>query len=144
MEVHARRQPGLFEDRAHDLVGGAGIGRRLEDDEHPGLEVVADGLDRGDDRAEIGAAVLGQRRRHADHDRLGLAQTGGIGRGLEPGLDHFRNVLIGEVIDMGGAGIQAVDDPLGDVEPEHLEADTGGFLSQGQTDIPKTDDGNVN
>ena len=72
-EVLAGLEAGRFEHRLHDLVGRAGIGRRLEADELPGVQVLGDRFDRRDDVGHVRVLRLAQRRRHADVDRVELA-----------------------------------------------------------------------
>ncbi|GAA3611241.1 hypothetical protein GCM10022199_13880 [Marihabitans asiaticum] len=57
MEVGAGLQPARLESGTNDLVGGAGIGRRLEDDGLASSEVLGDGSGCGVDRAQVGAAL---------------------------------------------------------------------------------------
>ena len=70
VEVASGREPGLFEQRHEPLAGRARVRRRLEHDE---LALAQHARQRGggvDHRPQVGLAVLGQRRRDADHDRV--------------------------------------------------------------------------
>ena len=72
-ELLAAAQPGLLEDAAHELVGGAGVGGRLEHDELARAQRHLDLARRLLDEAHVRLALRGQRRRHADQDRVDLA-----------------------------------------------------------------------
>ena len=73
-EVAAGVEAPPFEHRLHDLVGRARVRRGLEDDQHAGLQVRGDHLDRRDDVGQVGVLRLAQRRRHADVDRVERAR----------------------------------------------------------------------
>jgi hypothetical protein len=100
-----------------------------------------DRLRSGDDEAHVGVFGFIERRRHANDDRVRLAQDGAVGRGIEAaGRDMRRQVARGHVRDVRGA---RVEDPhlLGIiVEPRHTEPRPGEFGYQGQTDIADSDD----
>ena len=72
-EVLAGLQAGRLEQRLHDFFGRARVGRRLEADQHARMQVLGDRLDRRDDVGHVGVLRLAQRRRHADVDRVELA-----------------------------------------------------------------------
>src|SRR5690606_21603282 len=78
VEVLAHGETGRLQAGPDDLVGGAGVGRGLQDDERAGPQVGGDVLDGGVHRAEVGRAVLGERGGHADDD------GGGVGDHLGP------------------------------------------------------------
>ena len=64
-------QPGrLLQQRPDHLLGGAGIGRRLQRHQRARPQQPARGRRRGPDRAQVGAVRRRQRRRHADHDHV--------------------------------------------------------------------------
>ena len=93
-------QARLLEDRLQALAGRAGVGGRLEHDE------LALAQDRGQrapgvgDVAEVGLALVGERRRHADQDRVAVGELAGsvVTRmsGRRP-----RQALVGDVLDLG-------------------------------------------
>ncbi len=83
-EVLAGFQPAAFEDGLHDLLGRPGIRRRLEDHEHPGMEVVGNHLDRGDDVGQVRVFRFPERRGHADVDRVEARYRRGVRRRDEP------------------------------------------------------------
>ena len=82
-EVDAGLEPGRFEHRLHDFVGRAGIGRRLEHDEHARVQVLRDRLDGRDDVGHVRVLRLAQRRRHADVDGVELLDDREVGRRVE-------------------------------------------------------------
>ena len=72
-------EPGLLEDRLQALAGGARIGGRLE---HHELALAQDGGQRAagvGDVAEVGLALVGERGRDADQDRVALGERGRVG-----------------------------------------------------------------
>ena len=64
-----------YERRLHHLVGRSGVRRRLQDDQHPGVQVAGDRLHRRDDVGHVGVLRLAQGSRHADVDRVELAHA---------------------------------------------------------------------
>ena len=64
------REPGLFEQRHEPLPGRARVRRRLQHDQLPLAQHARQRGGGVDHRPQVGLAVLGQRRRHADHDRV--------------------------------------------------------------------------
>ena len=68
-----------LEHRHADLLGGAGIHRRLVDDDRAALEVLPDRLARAEQRREVRLVVLVDRRRHRDDDEGRFGQIGGVG-----------------------------------------------------------------
>ena len=73
-EILADLQPGFFEHRQHQLVGGAGIGGRFQNHQHAGMKIFRDLLAGVDDVAHVRIFGLAQRRRHADVDGVELAR----------------------------------------------------------------------
>ena len=78
------RPEACSEGRDHELLGGAGVDRGLEDHDRAGLEVLADRLRGRDHGLEVG--VLGPRhgRRHRDDHEVGLPDPCGVGRRFDP------------------------------------------------------------
>jgi len=66
-----------------------------------------------------------------------------IARGAEAAGDHRGDIGVGQVIDVGPAGVQAVDRGLPDVEAGDVQADAHGLLGQRQADIAKANDHHV-
>jgi hypothetical protein len=136
----------LLEQGADDLVGGARVGGRLEDDERARLEHLPGGLGRGLDRGEVGAIGLRQRGRHADDRDVRSAVTGRLGdvRGRpETPRDHGRDVGVGQVIDMRAADVERVDGGLPHVEAGDAQPGPDRLLRERQAHVAKPDDHHV-
>ena len=136
-----------FEQRSQQLFGGARPGGRLQHHQHAGRQVPADRVGGTEDRGQVGATVLGQRGRHADHHRARLrVQLGDHGRvrgGAEPGGEHLGDVRVRQVVDVGPAAAEGVDHLLVQVEADHAQAAAAGLLRQGQADIAQPHDHQV-
>ena len=143
MEVGSRNEAGLLQDRADNLVGGAGIRRRLKDDEHPRAQVVSDRRDRRDHRAEVRPALVRQRGGHADHDGSGLGEAARVGGGLKAGGPHLGDIVIAEVVHVGAASVKPVDHAGGDIKSKDLEPHAARLLGQWQADVAEANDGDV-
>ena len=147
VEVDPGGQPGrLLQHRADDLVGGARVGGRLEDDQRARLEYRRGGLGRGLDRGQVRAVGLRQRGRDADHGHVGrvvAGQLGQVGGGAEAALDHRLDVAVGQVVDVAAAGVQAVHRRGLDVIAGYVQADPDGLLGQRQAHVAKPDDHDV-
>jgi hypothetical protein len=72
VEVGAGNQSADLQAGPDHLIGGAGVGRGLQDDEHAGLQVAGHGVDGALDGAQVGPAVVRQRGGHADDGDAGL------------------------------------------------------------------------
>ena len=85
--------------------------------------------------------MLGERRRHADEDRIGLAQPIEIGgRRKFSGVHRRLDRRIGNMLDLALAGVELAD-PLGvNVEADHRETGLDGGQRQGNADIAEADD----
>src|SRR5262249_6352140 len=93
-EVLAGLQTGLLQDRAEQLLRRAGVGGALQHDELAAAQVRADRAGRRLDARQVRLAVLRQRRRHANDDRVNLAEAGGVGRGVEAaGADQLGDAV---------------------------------------------------
>jgi hypothetical protein len=80
--------------------------------------------------------------RDGDGDRVGLGEPGVVGGGGEAAaLDQVGDFLGGDVLDVGLALVQEVDDALADVVADDLEARLGELDGQGEPDIAEADDG---
>ncbi len=106
-EVDVRLQPAGLEHRLHHFVGRARIGRRLEDDELPGLSVRRHRVDRLHDVGQVGILRLAQRRRHADVDGVHGAELGHVGGGAQRAGCRRRppRSLVRDVGDVAPAGV---------------------------------------
>ena len=74
MEVAARHQTGLLEQRRDALAGRTRVGRGLQHHQLPRLQDLRQRARGVDQRPEIRLAVARQRRRHAHQHRVGLGQ----------------------------------------------------------------------
>ena len=140
LEVLAGGEARLLEDRQQPLAGGARIGGRLEHDQlalaqdarrapRPALGHVA----------EVGLALVGERRRNADQHRVALAERGGVGRGLQAVADRG-DALVGHVLDPAAAGGQALDRAAVDVEADDVVTRLRKRDRQRQADVAEADD----
>ena len=142
MEVDARGEPARrFEDRLYELLRGAGVGRRLQDDECPLGQLRADGLRRGADEGEVGLVVVVERRRNAQVDGVGAPQHRRLGGGQErPGLEHRRELGLGDVVDVARTRVQRGDPVAVDVVAQRAETLLGVPDCEWQAHVPEADD----
>ena len=84
VEVRADLQAGCLETGQHLLPGRARVGRRLEHDEVARAAGARDLLGRRVQDREVGLALLRERRRQRDQDRVGVAQLVVVGRRAQP------------------------------------------------------------
>jgi hypothetical protein len=89
---------------------------------------------------EIGLALAGQRRRHADRHHVALAEPGEVGSGLEAtGADQPSEFAAAHGVDIGFATIE----PFGllriDVEAEGAKAGARRRRGQRQADVAEAD-----
>jgi hypothetical protein len=93
------------------------------------------------DVRQVGLARLGQGRRHADDDGVGVAEAARVGGGVEaaagPQLGH---PLRADVADVALAPLQLGHLVGVDVEAEHRVAAPGERLRQRQPDVAEADD----
>ena len=74
MEINPGSQPTFLEQR-QQLACRPRVGGRLEHDEHPCTHDARQLARTRDERSKVGLAIVGQRRRHADQDRVAFAQN---------------------------------------------------------------------
>ncbi len=99
-----------------------------------------DGLAGTDDETQVGLAVRGQRRRHADDDGIDVTDPGKIRRWYKtPALDHFAELFGGQVSNVGLTPLQHVDLGLIDIEADDAESGVGHRADQRQPDISQAD-----
>src|ERR1051325_22979 len=99
-----------------------------------------DAFSRAYDIRQIGLALPGQRRRHAQDDRIDLgepAEIVGCGKALL--APQPRDALGLDMTDIGTAGIQDIDLVAVDIEAERREAFLDRGPQQWQPDIAETD-----
>ena len=139
-EVLAALEAALFEDRLEDIARRAGIGRRFENDDLPGLQPLGNLFARGGHEADVGLAHLVQRRRHADNNGVDFLEFIEIAGRPEPsGLDIVADNAGGDVLDVALAGIEFFDFSGVDVEAQHLEFAGTELAHQGQPDVAQPD-----
>ncbi len=145
MEVLACDEPRLpLEHRQERIPRGAGIRRRLEDDEMARPQALSDLGSRRDDDREIRLALLRERRREGDEDRVRVAQDVVVGRRGEAALgDEIRKCLGRDVLDVAVAAPQALDALPVDVDEHDSPAGLGEHLRQGDADVARADDGDL-
>ena len=141
-EILADLEPGALERRQQDLARRAGIGRALEDDRLAAPERALHRLGGGHDVADVGILELRERRRHADGDRVRLAQPRRVGGRLEASRVHDGLASWASVTSFTceWPAVQAVHDPLADVEAEHAVARLGQLHRERQADVAEPDD----
>jgi hypothetical protein len=105
VEVDAGLQPaGGLQRWRQQLVGGARVGRRLEDDGAPWPHEWAEDRDGAPDRREVGHAV-GERGGHGDDRDIVRAQLGRVGeRAVAVGGQRPFDLAVGDVADVRPAG----------------------------------------
>ena len=80
MEVAPGHEARLLEDRREVLARRPGEARGLEDHELAGLQHAGERVGGGLQRPEVGLAIGGQRRRHADQHRVAARERLGVRR----------------------------------------------------------------
>src|SRR5947207_1536272 len=115
-------QSGDFESRKYNGARRRGIRRAFEDNELTAAKLPGDHLGRFCDEAQVGLALGGQRRGDADNDRVGLAESGKVGRGLKPAAAHLADRGSRDVADVRFAAIEPLDFGGVDVEAENAKA----------------------
>jgi hypothetical protein len=129
----------LLEQRPHQLVGGAGIGRRLEHDQRAGPQPAGQGGRRVLDVRQVGRAVA-QRRRDRDHGDVERPDVSGVAHRAVAGPQRAAELVVGDVGHVRVAGLQG-GGPVGRrLEPDHVEADLDRPHRHGQTDVALPDD----
>src|SRR5258705_461849 len=128
-------------DAQHQLAGRGGVRGGLEPQELAAAERLLHGIGRREHVADVGVLGLGERRRYANRDRIGLAQPRQI-RGCDelPGLHRRGDRRRRHVLDVRLAVVQQVDDLLAHVEPDHAVARAHEFHDERQADVPQPDD----
>ena len=138
-EELAGPQPRLLEDRPHQLVGGPGVGRRLEDDERAGSQPAGEGRRRVLDVGQVGRAVA-QRRGHGDDGDVEGSDVGGVAHRPVAGLQRAAELVVGDVGHVRAAGLQGGGALGGGLEPDHLEPDLDRPHGDGEAHVALADD----
>ena len=84
VEGRAGLQAGLLEQRRQAVARRARVGRRLEHDELALLQHARERGAGGDQRLQVGLAVLVERRRHGDDDRVDCVEVGVVRGRAQP------------------------------------------------------------
>ena len=134
-----RLQARLLEQRRQPLARGARVGRRLEHDELALLEHARERGAGGDQRLQIGLAVLVQRGRHRDDDGVDLRQRR-VARRRVQALAHGGEPLGGDVLDVARPGLDRRDLGGVGVKRDDVVAGLGELDRQRQPDVPEPDD----
>ena len=140
-EIDPCLEPALFEERLHDLLRGARIGRRFEHDEQSWMQVRRDRFDCRDDIGQVGILRLAERRRHADVDRVEARNDREVRGRRQPAggsqLGHRRRRDVGNV---RRAAADRGDFSIVEIDPGRREAALRQLDRQRQADIPEADD----
>jgi hypothetical protein len=123
------------------LARGAGVGRRLEDDELSLAQVRGDRLRTDADVLEVGLAMDAERRGDADQDGIAFGQAGMVRRGFgAAAAEGAGDALRTDVADVRLAAPERVDLLLVDVEADDPEPLFREEQDQRQADIAEADD----
>jgi len=99
---------------------------------------------RRDDERHVRVALLAERGRHADVDRVAALEHREVGGRDEPLFGHQRaHIRGGDVLDVRAALVQLLHPLLVDVDAEHLEAGLRQLHGERQTHIAEADDGEL-
>ena len=142
LEVAAADQAARLQQRLQHLLRRAGVGRALQNDQHPRMQVLDNHARRLVDTGEVRLLGFGVRRGDADHHHVGLVQDGRVARRTKaPGIHQVGDVRVADVIDVGGAFEEAGD--LAGIDVKAVDRKTGAGKGQGQwkADITNADDG---
>ena len=140
----ARQPRAALEDRQHLVAGRARVRRRLEHDEVARAQPRRDLLGRRAHDREVGLALLRERRRQRDQDRVGLAQLVVVGRRAQAALlDELLQLLARDVLDVALAAVQLRDALGADVDEQHRAPGVGEDLGERHADIAGADDCDV-
>ena len=123
-----------FGEQVADLFGGADRRGRFEDDRVARLQDGGDAGRGGEDVADVGAVIVGERGRHRDDEDVG---GGDLGRGGEQAArDDARDEAVEiDLLDMDAALVDGVDDRAGHVDAEHAHAGARDHRGGGQADV---------
>jgi len=142
VEILPRLQPRLFQEREDKLLGGAGIGRALQDDQLAGLQVLRNTPGGLLDVGEVGRLAGVKGRRHADKDGIHLAELAVVGAGRKPPRSNDGSqVGRGHVLDIAPALGEGGDLVRVHVQAENRVTCAGKADGQGQANVAQADDG---
>ena len=132
-------RPAGLEQRLHLLAGRPRVGGGLQHDQLAALGDLGQRPAGAQQRAEVGLAVGGQRRRHADEHRVGAGQRRVVGLGVDL-VQHRRQPLGGDVLDVGLPGADGRDLGVVDVDGDDVLARLGEGHRQRQPHVAQSDD----
>jgi hypothetical protein len=140
-EVAAGGEPGaLLEDRDDQLLGRAGVRRRLEDDRGAGAQVAGERARGRLDEGQVRVA-LAQWRRHGDHGDVEAGAGAGLGRRpVAAALERRDQLRRRDVLHVGLARFEPFDPGLVDVVPDDVVPDLDRAHGERQADVPLPDD----
>ena len=139
MEVPARRQPGLLEERDEALTGRPRVGGRFEHDKLALLEHACQRAASRHQGTEVGLAVTGERRRDRNDHSLRLREVGVPSCAPKP-IPHGRQALGGDVLDVADALLDRRDSARVDIEADHVVTGLGKRDAQRNAHVPQSDD----
>ena len=140
MKIPARFQAGAYlEHLAQILVRGPGISRGFQHHQRSLLEVGRDGIARLEDVGNIRLAILVQRRRHTNDDRLDLAHARKIRRSRQAlCLHHFTNRCRINVFNVTTPGVDGLDLRPIHVQTDHFHSVSGKLQTQRQPHVSQS------
>ena len=127
----------------HDLLGRAGPGGRLQDDQGVGRQVVRDHLRGRGHRVEVRAPVLVQRRRDADDHGVGRGEDALVRGRAEPLREEVRDVTVADVVDVGEPRVEEVHARGVDVEADDAQPVAYGLTDDRHPHISEPHHGEV-
>ncbi len=140
-KILARSQSRALENRPHDFDRRARPRGRFEDHQLTRAQIGKDAFGRADHELEIGLAMACERRRHADHHDVDVADPGEVAARLEtPARVELGDRRGVDMADVGAAVLQHRDLGGVDVEAKGMEAGLGHRLHQRQADVAEADD----
>jgi hypothetical protein len=112
----------LLEDRGNEVLGGAGVGRGLEDDGGTGAQVAADGSGGANDEGQVGHAVVerGGHRDDSDVEVLGVARR--VRGAVAAGLDGGGQPLGADVLDVRSPRLEGLDLDGVELQADYIES----------------------
>src|SRR5262249_25378500 len=128
------------ERRQDDLASRARIGGTLEHHELPWPQTLRDRPGRIHDVGEVGLARVGQRRRNADDNRVGLIEPPEVRRCLEPVLSHLADRDLRDVPDIAFPALQAGYFHRIDIESQYRDPSIAKRSRQRQSHVAQTND----
>src|SRR5690242_8540975 len=137
-------QTPCFEHRQQHFVSRAGISRRFEDDQMPATQALRDLLCGSEDVRDVGLLGFAQRRRHANDDRVTLAEMTKVRGGAQSlCVDNFFYLARRYVADVRSSGVNLISLCFVDFKASAVKTVGSKLDEQRQSDVPEPDDPNV-